>query len=376
MDGLNARFISNTAGFLEYNILSVLGPADTRYQSRNTKLTVHDMDLRKSPFRPIGTVPNAIDVAFYDAPVQQPPPSFFGQLSNAISEAISNPPIKPSGDARLRAYWLPWAPDVIAELDLTDQTVDFFFTAGFSGCSFTVSGNSREPHVCHSNMVDSFNIPLANIREENGTKTLYNKKADLSGFRLPDQYGTEIGGRDHKINVGNNLWHARDGAHLSQSDMQLRTGLNMNDIVSAERGTLPLPQINHIADVYAQILGVQAADLKNPGALDRMVPRDDKYRKVYLGQELKARVKSMNTGVADDIWGVMSFDAHYGAGQDDQHGVSAQACVCGYRTLTGKWRFISQYHLVDQVPIPQTVRLVSAQCVVCKLVPSQCVCPA
>jgi transcriptional regulator with XRE-family HTH domain len=374
MDGLNAKFISNTPGFLEYNILSVLGPADTRYQTRNTKLTVHDMDLRKSPLLPIG-IPNATDLTFYDAPVQPPPPGIFSQIGSAISETFSSTPKKPTGDARLRAYWLPWAPDVIAELDLTDLTVDFFFTAGFSGCSFTVTGNSQAPHVCHSNMVTSAYMPLASVYEEGGVMTMHNRKNDLSGFSIPDKFGTEIGGRKHLKAVGQNLFKARTDKNITQLKMEELSGLNSQEIANAEVGNLPLQRLNQIADIYAGILNVPAANLKAPGTLDRTLTREDKYKRVYLGQELKAKVKSMQTGVANDIFGTMSFDGHYGGGQDDQHGISAQASVCGYRTLNGNWRFVSQYHLVDQVPVPQTVRLVSAQCVVCRAAPSRCTCP-
>lgn len=374
MDGLNAKFVSSPPGFLEYNILSVLGPADVRHQTRNTKLTVHDMDLRKSPLRAIGSIPNAVDLTFYDAPLPQPPPSLMSQIGSTISEAFSSQPKKPSGDARLRAYWLPWAPDVIAELDLTDPTVDFFFTAGFSGCSFTVSGNSQAPHVCHSNMVNSTNTPLPNVREVGGQLTMHNRANDLTPFEIPDTYGTQLGGKQHAKAIGQKLCDARNAAHMSQRDFTVASGLTEEGVFKAELGAYGINVMNAMADTYARVLGVAAAPLKAPGPLTRLLTREDKYKRVYLGQELKARVKSMQTGIADDIFGTMSFDNDYGGGQDEQHGISAQASVCGYRTSNGSWRFVSQYHLVDQTPIPQTVRLQSAQCVICKNRPSQCTC--
>ena len=38
-----------------------------------------------------------------------------------------------------KAYWLPWANQGVKELQLTDRSVKFFFTAMFSGCSFSVA---------------------------------------------------------------------------------------------------------------------------------------------------------------------------------------------------------------------------------------------
>ena len=83
----------------------------------------------------------------------------------------------------------------------------------------------------------------------------------------------------------------------------------------------------------------------------------------------------MATGVANDVFAVMSFDHNYGFGQDDAHGRSAQASVCGYRTHLGNWRFISQYHIVNVVAVPQTISMVSSQCVVCRNSPQRCGCP-
>jgi transcriptional regulator with XRE-family HTH domain len=224
-------------------------------------------------------------------------------------------------------------------------------------------------------MVTSPFMPLASVFEENGAPTMHNRKNDLSGFHLPDQFGTELGGREHNKSVASNLSNARYSRNVTQLQMEERSGISCQEIGDAEVGNVPLLRLNQIADIYARILGVPAATLKDPGTLDRTLTREDKYKRVYLGQQLKARVNSRQTGIADDIFGVMSFDNEYGGGQDDQHGISAQASVCGYRTLNGRWRFVSQYHLVDQVPIPQTIRLVSAQCVVCKFAPAQCTCP-
>lgn len=40
---------------------------------------------------------------------------------------------------RINAYWLPWSHLGVEEHQLTNQNVDFFFTAMFSGCTFTVA---------------------------------------------------------------------------------------------------------------------------------------------------------------------------------------------------------------------------------------------
>ena len=290
MDGLNAKFISNPPGFVEYNVLTVVSPADTRFQGQNAKLGVHDMDLVKSPLTPVGGVPGAVDLSFYQAPVQPPPQDVLSQVGSAISSLFSSStPKHIIGDARLRAYWLPWAPDTISEIDLVDPSVQFFFTAGFSGCSFTVSGNTMAPHVCHSNMVNSTNTPLPNVREVGGQMTMHNKKNDLTPFEIPDTYGTQVGGPQHTKAIGQNLANARYAANMTQINFAAASGMTIEGVGQAEIGAYGINVMNAIADTYAGVLNVPSGPLKTVGPLKRVIAREEKYKRVYLGQELKAR---------------------------------------------------------------------------------------
>jgi transcriptional regulator with XRE-family HTH domain len=208
-----------------------------------------------------------------------------------------------------------------------------------------------------------------------GQPTMQNRKADLKGFEIPDIYGTQEGGKQHTKAIGQKLADARNARNMSQLDFSAASGLSVADVSTAEVGGFPIDRMNAIADTYARVLGVSAGPLKAAGPMVRMLSREDKYKRVYLGQQLKAKVKAMQTGVRDDVFGMMSFDHDYGHGQDDAHGRSAQASVCGYRNSNGNWRFISQYHIVNLTASPKTIALVSSQCVVCKNTPQKCVCP-
>src|SRR6266851_7535015 len=100
MDQNNINFISNPPGFLEYNILTVLGPADVKHQGKNDKIWIVQLDLVKSGLRPLNRG-CAVDVTFYEPPL---PPSQGMMNRMQVASGLTAKPRVP--DAVLRGYWL------------------------------------------------------------------------------------------------------------------------------------------------------------------------------------------------------------------------------------------------------------------------------
>lgn len=320
MDGMNLLFKIGPVAFLEYNLLHP-NPAwglDAHVSDARDLVTgTHAFDILK----PDDGSHGVHQLKFFDRGAQHlhgatverfektfsasgRPDSWWDRVSGSVMERRS------SNETPIIAHWLPFRMNRTFEMDL-DNSADFFFTAGLSGCTVVISGDPQRPHAAHINRMENPDLP-----------------ALMDRFR-PRRVSTD------PLGVQN-----LDGGYED-----LRPAPTKSETTSRQ--------------VLMQEIKAAAA-AKAAGT--RL--RGNNFQPRTVGNTVIGGPE--NAG--NYIFGVVDFDLHYKGPTP----LDATANVVGYRnSATGNWRFVYQVFGSTGHRYFMRERL---RCVVCKVQTNGCAC--